>query len=63
MRGDALASGDRSASFPPPNTAAPKPKVENYAPRQIFCECRDCPRVFYSAQEFCGHIVRGECTT
>ena len=52
MRGDALASGARSATFPIGHDA----EITIPKTKQIFCECRDCPRVFYSAKEFHDHI-------
>ncbi len=54
MRGDALASGARSATFPVAHDA----EITIPQTKQIFCECHECPRVFYSAQEFSDHIER-----
>lgn len=61
MQGDRLASGARSASFPvKPADATERPgsgmqSVEVAKPKEVFGECRDCGKKFYSAQDFCAH--------
>lgn len=54
MRGDALAAGARSATFPVGHDA----EITIPTKKQLFGECRDCPRKFYSALEFSAHIDR-----
>lgn len=66
MRGDALASGARSASFPQGKTdaterpAAGMKSVEIEKPREVWGECRDCDGKFYSAAEFVNHECKGK---
>lgn len=66
MRGDALASGARSASFPQGNrdaTEGPAAGMKSVAiekPKELFGECRDCGGKFYSSAEFVNHECKGK---
>jgi hypothetical protein len=62
MRGDRLASGQKKADFAMGGAPEHEPvasghtRVETEVPRQVFCECKDCGFLAFSALEFSDHV-------
>lgn len=62
MKGDALASGQKSATFPVSKTSDAQnetesgfKKIQVGTPR-LFAQCKDCDGEFFSASAFSEHL-------
>jgi hypothetical protein len=66
MQGDKLAHGgpgSERAQFPQPQGVTHEQFAERVGAdipvepeRKVWCECKDCPKKFYSAKEFSDHL-------